>query len=186
MKHDLKNILIHIDASMAAEDYQCAQQQVGALLETKAFAPDEFTGCVPVDSILNVKIQKIKEYNITYDMNLQIPSDLMLEDKILDVSAILGNLLDNAIEAVLRIEEKDKRKIEIAIKFRDMKLIFHIRNTSNTLETDFSKVFIKSEKGKDRYGVGLSSIKERVDRLHGYYDLKYEEGYYNALIVLPI
>ena len=52
--------------------------------------------------------------------------------------------------------------------------------------TDFTHVLIRSEKGKERYGIGINSIKERVDRLKGYYDFSYEEGQYNALIVIPI
>ena len=140
-----------------------------------------------VDSILNVKIQKIKEHGITYNLNLQIPSDLKVKDNnILDVSAILGNLLDNAIEAVLRIGKDKERKIDIVIQYNNGKLIFNLQNTSNQILTDFTHILIRSEKGKERYGIGISSIKERVDRLKGYYDFGYEGGQYTALIVIPI
>lgn len=187
MRHDLKNILITIDSCILKNDVQAAKEQLSALLEIKALSHDEFTGCVAVDSILNVKIQKIKENSITYNLNLQIPSDLNIKDNsILDVSAILGNLLDNAIEAVLRLGKDKERKIDIVIQYNNGKLIFNIQNTSNQILTDFSHVLIWSEKGKERYGIGISSIKERVDRLKGYYDFGYEGGQYTALIVIPI
>lgn len=187
MRHDLKNILITIDSFILKNDIQAIKKQLQVLLEIKTLCYDEFTGCVAVDSILSVKIQKMKKHNIVYNHNLQIPSDLKIEDNsILDISAILGNLLDNAIEAVLRLEKDRERKIDIVIQYNNGKLIFNIQNTSNQVLTDFSQVLIRSEKGRERYGIGISSIKERVDRLKGYYDFCYENGQYTALVVLPI
>lgn len=187
LRHDLKNILITIDSLVTKNDTQAAKEQISNLLEIKALCYDEFTGCVALDSILNVKILKIKENNIDYNLKVQMPSDLKIKDNnILDVSAILGNLLDNAIEAELRIENGKEKKIDIVIQYDNGKLIINLQNTSNQLLTDFSNTLIRSEKGKERFGIGISSIKERVDRLNGYYDFKYEEGLYTALIVLPI
>lgn len=187
MRHDLKNILITIDSFILKNDVQAVKKQLSALLETRVLCHDEFTGCVAIDSILNVKIQKIKECGIIYTLNMQIPSDLKIKDNsVLDVSAILGNLLDNAIEAVLRLEKDRERKIDIVIQYNNGKLIFNLKNTSRQLVTNFSHPLIKSEKGEERYGIGISSIKERVDRLKGYYDFGYQEGQYTALIVLPI
>lgn len=187
MKHDLKNIFIAMDSLLVKENVQAVKQQLQELLESKGFCYDELTGCVAVDSILNVKIQKMKEIGILYHLNLQVPSDLKIDEKnILDISAILGNLLDNAMEAVLRLKRDKERKIDIVIHYKEGKLIFHIQNTSNPVEVDFSKVFIKSEKGKERYGIGISSMKERVERLNGYYDFGYADGKYTALILLPM
>ena len=79
-----------------------------------------------------------------------------------------------------------ERKIDIVIQYNNGKLIFNLQNTSNQILTDFTHILIRSEKGKERYGIGISSIKERVDRLKGYYDFGYEGGQYTALIVIPI
>lgn len=187
IRHDLKNLLITIDSCIQKNNVEAAKEHLHALLETKAMCHDELTGCIAVDSILNVKLKKIKEHSIKYDLNLQIPSNLNIKDNsILDVSAILGNLLDNAIEAVLRLKKDSERKIYIDIQYNNNKLIFNIQNTSNQVLIDFTNVLVRSEKGKERYGIGISSIKERVDRLKGYYDFNYEGSQYNALIVIPI
>ncbi len=183
----MKNILLTVDYYVSKGDIEKAKEQVEALIKTKAIYHDEYTGCVAVDSILNVKIQKIKEIGIHYNMKLQIPRDLVIqESKTLDISAILGNLMDNAIEAVLRIPKEKERKIDIVIQYNDNKLIFNIQNTSKEIGMDFSNELIKSEKGKDRYGIGISSVKERIDQLEGYYDFQYKNGYYTVLIVIPI
>jgi two-component system sensor histidine kinase AgrC len=68
----------------------------------------------------------------------------------LDLAAILGNLLDNVVEAVLRVSEEIKKEITI------------------------------------RYGIGISSINERVKKLKGYSDFSYDTGYFNSIVVLPI
>lgn len=103
MRHDLKNIFITLDSFLLNNDMESVKKQLQALLTTKTLHYDTLTGCIAIDSILSVKIQKMKENNIMYSHTLQVPSDLTMEENLLlDVSAILGNLLDNAIEAVLR------------------------------------------------------------------------------------
>lgn len=187
MKHDLKNILLALDFCIEKNDLYTARKQLDSLLENRIFYHEEYTGCVAVDPVLKVKIQKMKENGICYNLNLQVPGDLKIcESNVLDISAVMGDLLDNAIEAVLRLENDREKKIDITLQYHERKLIMNIQNTSKRLMTDFSGVLIKSEKRKDRYGIGLSSVKERVDRLKGYYDFTYKDRTYTALIMIPV
>ncbi|WP_196242668.1 GHKL domain-containing protein [Kandleria vitulina] len=186
LKHDLKNILITIDSSIQNNDVIQAQKQIDTLLYTKVLQYDKYTGCIVIDSILTSKLLEMKKHNITYTTNLKIPNNLEINHNLLiDISAIWGNLLDNAIEGVLRLNKDKQKIINITVNYDRGKLIFNIQNTANLIKTDFSNKLIKSEKGK-RYGIGISSIKERVDRLKGYYDFNYHNEKYAALIIIPI
>ncbi len=186
LKHDLKNILITIDSSIQNNDVIQAQKQIDTLLHTKALQYDKYTGCIAIDSILTSKLLEMKKHNITYTTNLKIPNNLEINHNLLiDISAIWGNLLDNAIEGVLRLNKDKQKIINITVNYDRGKLIFNIQNTANLIKTDISNKLIKSEKGK-RYGIGISSIKERVDRLKGYYDFNYHNEKYTALIIIPI
>lgn len=186
LKHDLKNILITIDSSIQNNDVIQAQKQIDTLLHTKVLQYDKYTGCIAIDSILTSKLLEMKKHNITYTTNLKIPNNLEINHNLLiDISAIWGNLLDNAIEGVLRLNKDKQKIINITVNYDRGKLIFNIQNTANLIKTDISNKLIKSEKGK-RYGIGISSIKERVDRLKGYYDFNYHNEKYTALIIIPI
>ena len=187
LRHDLKNMKILIDSAIQKNQNSLACEQIDMLLNSSSMQQNELTGCIALDSILDVKIKSMKEKDISFDLDLRVPIDLKLDEEcMLDISSILGNLLDNAIEAVMRLENGIKKEVSIAIYYNDRKLIFNIKNTSKEVLADFSSNIIKSEKIKGRYGIGLSSIKERVDRLKGHYDFVYEDGTYTALIIIEI
>ncbi|MFD4706952.1 GHKL domain-containing protein [Gottfriedia sp. NPDC058432] len=57
----------------------------------------------------------------------------------MDLAAVLGNFLDNAIEAVLRLPDKIEKRIDINLKFLEGKLLIKMRNTSKPFEINFSK-----------------------------------------------
>ncbi|MFE4709813.1 GHKL domain-containing protein [Paenibacillus sp. NPDC056722] len=184
LKHDLKNILVNIVYGLERKKTDEVKQELDALLQTNVFSYRLLSGCIPIDAILNSKLEQIKKLNIESKLDLQVPHDLIIEHTI-DLAAILGNLLDNAIEAVLRLGEEIKKEIEINIKFNDNKLFIIIVNSSNNINIDFSSGTLISEKENNRYGLGISSINERVQKLKGYYDFSYEDGFFNSIVVLP-
>ncbi len=68
--------------------------------------PQEYvkTGNDTVDSLLNYKIQKADEVLNVVETKISIPGQLRLRS--FDLNVLLGNLLDNAIDASMRTEEK--------------------------------------------------------------------------------
>lgn len=186
LKHDLKNILFNVDMYLQAEKINEARDQIKELIDTTAFSDDIRSGCIPIDAVLNHKLYLIKQNNIKNSMNLQIPMELDTSHISLDFAAILGNLLDNAIEASQRNQRKDSNEIIVDIKYSENKLYIYVSNISDEPNQDFTKKIVRSKKGINRYGVGINSIKERVDKLKGYYDFKYESGYFKTLIILPL
>ncbi|MEK3751381.1 GHKL domain-containing protein [Paenibacillus sp. FSL E2-8871] len=184
LKHDLKNILLNIAYGLERDRTDEVKEELQELLKTNVFSYRLLTGCIPIDAILHSKLEQTKKYNIECTLDLQVPHDLFIEHTI-DLAAILGNLLDNAVEAVLRLTEEIKKEIEIKIKFSEDKLFIIIVNSSNHVNVDFSYGRLISEKGKNRYGIGISSINERVKKLKGYSDFSYDEGYFNSIVVLP-
>ena len=186
MKHDLKNILINLDLYLQDEKIDKARSQLQSLIDTSSLTNDIRTGNIPIDAILNKKLNQIKHLNIKNTFNLQIPIELNTDEIATDLAAILGNLMDNAIEATLRSHNSMEKEIKVDIKYSDEKLYIHIANKSNELNQDFSKKIVKSEKERNRNGIGISSVKERVDRLKGYHDFKYESGFFKVFVVLPI
>jgi len=134
----------------------------------------------------NKKIVLIEQHQITKDIELQVPIELNTDKIAVDLAAILGNLLDNAIEATNRAKTVPTKEISINIKYNDNKIYIQINNTSDKSKQDFSQKIVISEKGSNRFGIGITSIKERVERLKGYYDFKYDAGYFKAFIILPV
>lgn len=70
------------------------------------------TGNIAIDSIINFKLKNAKQDGIQLDIRLFLPSAPNVD--VADLATIIGNLLDNALEAVAMIEEK---KIKLYIEF---------------------------------------------------------------------
>ncbi|MFD4706950.1 ATP-binding protein [Gottfriedia sp. NPDC058432] len=187
LNHDLNNLLVNLNTLILCNEIDEAKKQLNELIDINGTSSyNNFTGCISIDSILNSKLEKIKRNDIHYELNLQIPIEIDNIHNSIDLAAVLGNLLDNAIEAVLRLPDKIEKKIDINLKYLEGKLLIKIINTSKSFEINFSNGILKSEKKVNRYGVGISSIKERVSKMNGYYDFSYKDGFFHALVIIPM
>lgn len=183
LKHDLKNTLLQVDMNIKSGDTNLAIAQIENIVGQKLDNPTYLSGLTEIDYLLSMKIKKMEQLNIKHKISLQIPKDLNIKEISIDLSAIIGNLIDNAIEAVERLGDVDS-PIIIKLIYRDEKIYVYTENPSEKLEEDFSKDFIKSSKS-NRFGVGIKSIKLRLEKLKGFYNFKYEDGSFKVLIIVP-
>ena len=96
------------------------EMQEGELFQTKFERTDNFV----IDSILSYKLQESDRLGIETKMDVKVPKDLNVSAYVL--TGILTNLLDNAIEACEKVQDK---KIKITIKYAKKMLIIRISNT---------------------------------------------------------
>ena len=67
------------------------------------------TGNVMIDAVLNSKLSLAKARNIAVEAKAIVPADLEISE--IDLSLIIGNLMDNAMEACLQIREEEKEDV---------------------------------------------------------------------------
>ncbi len=84
-----------------------------------------------------------------------------------DVYALFGNLLDNAIESVMKEEDEDKRIISLLVKKREQGCHIHIDNYCKDEVTFVDGLPLTSKADKDYHGFGVRSIKYIVDKYEG-------------------
>ena len=103
-----------------------------------------------------------------------------------DLYAILGNALDNAIEAVEKFEEPEKRQIDVAIHRQKS---FPVMNFMNPIpqELVFEDGLPVTTKDDKRYhGFGLRSIRHFVKKYEGVLNISEEDGCFSLKIMIPI
>lgn len=185
LKHDFKNVLYSIKYLIDNNQIDVLKNQMNTIIsESYLNDEDELSGCIIIDAILKKKINEIKAVNIEYSLNIKVPENLD-DSNLISISIIIGNLIDNAIEGCLRTIDVTKH-IEISIIYDNSKLIIKVANNCVRLEEDFSSDLIKSSKKNGRYGIGIQSIKRRVNKLEGYYDFVYKDNVFEAIVVIPI
>jgi len=141
------------------------------------------TGNIAFDSIINYKLQNAKNDNIKLDLNIAVPPEISIE--VTDIVTILGNLLDNALEAVAKVSEKI---IKLDIKFSKGGLFAKIENSFNgeVKYEEHGKVDspIVSLKGDSEHGYGLKNIKQSVEKYNGHMKISYADNTFSIGVFL--
>ncbi len=133
-----------------------------------------------VDSLLNYKIDEMKKQDIKYNLDILVPATQFMDAY--DFFVLLGNLIDNAIEANLQI--RDNRWINIRIVLKEQLLIIEVSNPVNReLEIKDGK-HIATTKDDLGHGYGLKSIDEIVKKYNGSFVLEQDDHTINAKIKL--
>jgi sensor histidine kinase YesM len=134
-----------------------------------------------VRAMLNYKLSSVKEANIPLKLNINIPGDLKLNE--FDLTIILGNLLDNAMEACAAIEEKN-RYIGLSILYKPDYLVVRIENPVSEESVLPEGKNRTTKKDADNHGFGLKNIEYLVNKHHGLSKIERENGVFKVNIAL--
>lgn len=137
------------------------------------------TGNVTVDAILNSKLTLIKSKDIPVDAVAKVPDDLKISE--IDLCAIIGNLLDNAIEAVLPLPP-ESRFIWIYIGMLKSQLYISVTNSTASEPRKIGEKYV-STKGEGR-GVGLMRVDSIARRNGGTVNRQNESGVFATEVLL--
>lgn len=141
------------------------------------------TGNVMIDAILNSKISLAQARKITVTAKAIVPKDLLVQE--VDLCVILGNLLDNAIEACLKPSPENKPFIRIYIGTHKELLYISISNSMSG-EARRSGLRYLSTKPSATHGLGLIRIDNVIAKYKGFVDRQNEEGVFATEIMLPL
>lgn len=143
------------------------------------------TGNVMIDAILNSKLSLAKARGIAVDADASVPGDLKGSVSEVELSLIIGNLLDNSMEACMREEDPEKRFIRVYIDVLKGQLYVYVMNTVGERLKRVGGGYA-STKGSEGHGFGLMRIDRVVNRYHGYLERQNEEGVFVTEIMLPL
>lgn len=181
-RHDYHN---HIQTMLALiEDKEQLQKYLWTL-NADLTSVDKVlkTGNVMVDAILNSKLSLIKAKKITVNAKATVPSELQISE--IDLCAIIGNLLDNAMEACLKQQEESERFIRVYIGVLKRQLYISV---TNSVGNDIQKVgkHYLSTKGSESHGFGLMRVDRIVEKYDGYVNRQDEPGVFATEVMIPI
>lgn len=153
-------------------------------LEVAAFPLKYATGCVAVDALLTAKSARMAQAGIEFSFSPYPLHELPVDET--DICSLIGNLLDNAIEAICRMPETaGGRKISLSFsRTRNMLYITCINPADTAHVVRRGDTFISSKRD-GRPGIGIASIRSIVDKAQGYCSFDAGDGRMKAEIALP-
>jgi sensor histidine kinase regulating citrate/malate metabolism len=141
------------------------------------------TGNIIIDAILNSKISLAKSKKINVNAKVSVPENFNISE--IDLCVIIGNLLDNAIEACEEITNDGEKFIRIFIGMKNTQLYLYIANTAPGGK--LTKVNGRFGTRKSGYhGYGLARVDKTVEKYRGYVKRSSEDGAFTTEILLPI
>lgn len=103
-----------------------------------------------------------------------------------DIYAIFGNALDNAITAVMDLEDPQKRVISVNVMTRKSFLMIQIQNYYEK-ELRFEEGLpVTTKKNKRDHGYGMKSIRYTVEKYNGTITVKAEQHIFMLQILIPV
>lgn len=181
IQHDMKNHLFAIGAMVKnknkdAEKY--IDNILGKIISDELYSS---TGNIAIDSVINFKLSKASEIGTMVKADIKLPSGL--RDGLEDLVTIIGNLLDNAIEALSDIDDNEKR-LEIEVRYNIGNVNIDIKNSYNG-ELNYRNGKIETKKhDKNMHGIGLESVKTAVEKHYGTMDIHHNNKEFHVNIML--
>ena len=183
-KHDLKHNLLYMMELTNNCEYEKLEQYIRDIADLKDFENISIanTENTIIDAFINHKYEIAKKSGIKFGVELNIPYNMEFDNG--DLCVILGNALDNAIEAN---EDKciNNRSINLMMRYDKGNLIIIVENTfDGKIEKRMDGTFVTRKKDKWNHGIGLSSIKSVLIKYDGDMDVEIKDSIYKLSMVM--
>lgn len=174
--HDLKHFIHDFEGKLSKEDLN----RIDALIDQNDIYYTEMNS--PLDYVISKKRERClrEKIEFTFNGDTRIASFM----KEYDAYALFDNLIDNAIEAVTKIENKDKRVISLNINDKNNTMIIECSNYYEGEIKERDGSLQTTKKHSAYHGLGISSIKKIVNKYNGSYKKEYGDGKFHTFITL--
>lgn len=181
-RHDYHNHMQVMKARLAMKDLGGLGEYLDQL-EKELDRVDTLvkSGNLMTDAILNSKLTLARRQNIPVNCRADMPERIGLED--VDLCVIIGNLMDNAIEACGQIEE-ESRFLRVYLAVNKNQFYVSVQNSAREDPGFEERNYITRKRGN--HGLGMKRVKAAVDKYGGYFSLANEPGIFAAEVSIPL
>lgn len=164
MKHHMNELMLMANRHGIGE----IQEYIGHM-EDFIRNPNEIvdSGNLEIDSVLNYMLQKAEEELKDVAVNVMLPEKIKHS---FDINVLLGNLLENAIDAA-RQTEKKYLSVDITLKKGVLKIkianSFLAENIVKERRQGTGRGFLTTKKEKEQHGIGLKNVGKIVEMYDG-------------------
>ena len=178
--HDLKNQYVIIGNYLQNQEYEKARTYMEEL--SRGVVTDEClckTGIQDIDILLNYKIKEAKGKNIHVYFNVDV-INVQLTNQ--ELAALLGNAIDNAIEACEKVSDSNKW-IRINIYKQQEMSVIKIVNSCGQMSDGEFKHLLSHKPNPHTHGIGIRSMQRIVEKYDGKIKFEYSDNAFSVVIL---
>lgn len=182
-RHDMNNHILCLKEYAKREKAPDTLQYIETLQEKLDNIQKKvyFTGNDILDILLNYHLQPLDNKKIS--VKGVCKNKLKIKD--VDFCIVISNLLQNAVEEILRLEEED-RYIRITVEQGKNFLRLEIRNSSEIVFSKNKKLPESKKEDKENHGIGLTNIIETIEHNQGKFEMEGNGKEVCATVILPV
>lgn len=180
LRHDMKH---HINELMMKASRQQCDDIIEYLESMYDFMdnPHEYaaSGNKEIDSLMNYMLDKAERILGKVEYDVQVPEELKIRS--FDLNVIVGNLLDNAIEAA---SHSDEKQLSVSINYEKGMLFIRIRNSYGTTVQKKGNQYITTKQEAAEHGYGLQNVKRVVESYQGTMQITDDNHFFDVKIMV--
>ena len=180
IRHDMNHQLLLMKMKLDGKDYNGAEKELEGIMDNVSNVGSIIkTNNKVIDYMVNTKLGSLPYASVMVTGELD---GLSVLDE-MDLSIIMGNLIDNAVEAVKNLESP---KIELSIYQKDNYINMVFKNTVEKSVLESNPQLITSKADKANHGYGLKSVKEIMERTKGDISFYEEDGLFVVHLMIQV
>lgn len=180
--HDTKNLLLVLQSYVMQGKIHDAETHLKEMLDNLDSGTMDYTGNIVLDTVLGAKINEAQKHAVKIVPAIALYGQLNI--KVLDLALLLGNALDNAIEATSKINGETKKKIYLTVKLHQDILHIVVKNpVMHPVQIENNSVKTNKENA-EMHGFGIPNMQTIVQKYKGTLDLRCVDQFFVLNIVL--
>lgn len=150
--------------------------------EGSTLSSEIWTGDETVDYLIGSKKAMAEQKGIVFDVEVEFPRNMNIKSS--DLCAILGNLVDNAIEACSKVEEPGKRKIRLIMRRIQQMLVIKVENTYENKPVVVNGDYQTSKTDGGLHGWGIKSARTAAEKYDGMVQSSCTDDVFTTVVTL--
>lgn len=181
-RHDYRNHIQNMKIMLEEKNYAKLDGYLDELAEDLNTVDTVIkTGNVMADAVLNSKLTTAQKSNIKITVKAGVPDGIAMSG--VELCAVMGNLLDNALEACMKLPEEE-RFMRIYIGRIKNQFYISVQNSAGAVRKYDGK-YVTTKAG-DAHGYGIFRIDRIAEKYGGYVNRQNEEGIFATEIMFPM
>jgi sensor histidine kinase regulating citrate/malate metabolism len=182
LRHDMKKHLYLIQSYLDDNETDKAQQYIDNINEHMVIPGQHIhTGNQEIDAIVNYMFDRAIRMGSKIETQIEVPN-IAFMDK-MDMNIILGNLLDNALEALGQTEE---RQISVNMKYKKGIFVVKISNSYDGTLIKRGEKYITRKQDTESHGLGLQNVSEIIEKYNGEKQIETTSNMFKISIILYV
>lgn len=136
-----------------------------------------------IDAVINCSAAKAARSHIDFQYNVELSSSLSQISPI-DLCAVLGNQVENALDACRKIPDSQRRFIQVSIRQNKSFVVIQVINSAYRNPFTADGRLVTNKEDSEFHGLGLKSIQDTVDKYNGYLTNSYENHQFQSEALL--